>query len=184
MTKPVIHDGREWNNAAEDTIHIVDPDPSWGAKFMAESQALGKVLRPFQPRIEHFGSTAVPNLPAKPIIDIFVILDDVAVWPQLITPISSLGYVYWEENPRPDRMFFVKGMPPHGPGRSHHVHVRTPPDVVSELRFRDWLRAHPADTARYATLKRDLAERFKSNRDAYTAAKTEFIQAMLARGGG
>ena len=165
----------------EDTIQIVDPDPSWGAKFVAESQALEKVLRPFKPRIEHFGSTAVPNLPAKPIIDIFVILNDVAVWPQLIAPISSLGYVYWRENPRPDRMFFVKGLPPYGRGRSHHVHVRTPPDAVSELRFRDWLRAHPDDAARYAALKRDLAERFKSDREAYTEAKTEFIQAIFAR---
>jgi GrpB-like predicted nucleotidyltransferase (UPF0157 family) len=172
-------------NVEEDTIKIVNPDPSWGAQFMAESQAIEKVLRPFglEPQIEHFGSTAVPNLPAKPIIDIFVILSDIAVWPQLITPISSLGYVYWRDNPRRDRMFFVKGMPPFGRGRSHHVHVRTPADAAAELRFRDWLRTHPDDAARYATLKRELAGRFKSNRDAYTEAKTDFIQAILARDG-
>jgi GrpB-like predicted nucleotidyltransferase (UPF0157 family) len=183
MTKQVTHDGQGWSNAEEDTIKIVDPDPSWGAQFMAESLAIKKVLRPFKPRIEHFGSTAVPNLPAKPIIDIFVILTDVAVWPLLIAPISSLGYFYWRENPRQDRMFFVKGMPPYGRGRSHHVHVRTPADAAMELRFRDWLRTHPDDAARYATLKRELAERFKSNRDAYTEAKTDFIQAILARDG-
>jgi GrpB-like predicted nucleotidyltransferase (UPF0157 family) len=138
------------------------------------------VLHPLKPRIEHFGSTAIPNLPAKPIIDIFVIISDVSVWPRLVAPLSSLGYIYWSENPRKDRLFFVKGMPPFGSRRSHHVHVRTPQDV-SELVFRDWLREHPADAARYAKLKRELVGRFKADREAYTAAKGEFIEQMLAQ---
>jgi GrpB-like predicted nucleotidyltransferase (UPF0157 family) len=75
-------------------------------------------------------------------------------------------------------MFFVKGMPPFGRRRSHHVHVRTPADTA-ELGFRDWLRRHPADAARYAKVKRELAELFKSDREAYTEAKGEFIQQIL-----
>jgi GrpB-like predicted nucleotidyltransferase (UPF0157 family) len=174
------HDGKQWSNAAEDIIEVVDSDPSWPDQFVAEASGIEKMLHPLKPRIEHFGSTAIPNLPAKPIIDILIVIADVSVWPQLIEPLSSLDYVYWAENPRKDRMFFVKGMPPFGSRRSHHVHVRTPKDV-SELVFRDWLREHPADVARYAILKRKLAERFKTDREAYTAAKGEFIEQLLTQ---
>ncbi len=103
--------------------------------------------------MEHFGSTAVPQLSAKPIIDIFIILDDLPIWPTLIQPLANLGYVYWAENPRSDRMFFVKGMPPHGRRRTHHVHVRKAGDAMAELQFRDWLREHPDDASRYEKLK-------------------------------
>ncbi|HEY1663268.1 MAG TPA: GrpB family protein [Verrucomicrobiae bacterium] len=177
----VTHDGGRWSNAAEDPIEIVAPDPGWPKQFAIESNAIKKVLRPLKPRIEHFGSTAIPSLPAKPIIDIVIILENVSVWPQLIAPLSSLGYVHWVDNPRGDRMFFVKGMPPLGRRRSHHVHVRIPSDAVAELRFRDRLREHPADAARYAKIKYDLVERFKFDRDAYTEAKGGFIQQILVQ---
>jgi GrpB-like predicted nucleotidyltransferase (UPF0157 family) len=177
----ITHDGRLWSNAAEDIIEIVEPDPTWPDQFTVEAHAIEKILRPLEPGIEHFGSTAIPNLPAKPIIDIFLILDDTSVWPRLLAPLSSLGYIYWAENPRTDRMFFVKGMPPFGRRRSHHVHVRTPADASEELLFRDWLREHPEDAGRYAKLKRELVERFKSNREAYTNAKGEFIRQILTQ---
>jgi GrpB-like predicted nucleotidyltransferase (UPF0157 family) len=177
----VIHDGQRWNNAAEDIIETVESDPSWPDQFVAEASALKKALLPIEPRIEHFGSTAIPNLAAKPIIDIFIILGEVSVWPHMIALLSSLGYIYWAENPRSDRMFFVKGMPPFGRRRSHHIHVRTPADTIAELRFRDWLREHIDDAARYAKLKHELAERFNFDREAYTEAKANFIQQILVR---
>jgi GrpB-like predicted nucleotidyltransferase (UPF0157 family) len=180
MTRQVTLNGQQWSNATDDTIEVVDPDPSWSDQFVTESRAIAEVLRPLEPRLEHFGSTAIPNLPAKPIIDIFIILGEVSLWPRLRAPLSSLGYVFWAENPRADRMFFVKGMPPFGRRRSHHVHVRAPADTT-ELVFRDWLREHPADAARYANFKRELAGRFKSDREAYTAAKGEFIERMLTQ---
>ena len=176
----MTHDGKQWSNTAEDPIEVVDSDPSWPDQFVAESSAVEKVLHPIKPRIEHFGSTAIPNLPAKPIIDILVIISDVSVWPRLVKPLASLDYIYWAENPRKDRMFFVKGMPPFGSRRTHHVHVRTPNDL-SELVFRDWLREHPVDVFRYAEIKHRLAERFKTDREAYTAAKSEFIEQILKR---
>ena len=180
MAMRVTHDGQRWSNAAEDTIEIVEADPSWPGQFVTEAGTIQRVLHPLQPRIEHFGSTAVPNLPAKPIIDILLMLADGSVWPGLVAPLARLGYVYWSENPRSDRMFFVKGMPPYGRRRTHHLHVRTPTDLA-ELMFRDWLREHPADAARYGTLKRELAGRFKTDREAYTAAKGEFIEQVLAK---
>ena len=169
--------------ANEDIIELVAPDPTWPRQFVAEAEARQKALQPLEPRIEHFGSTAVPQLSAKPIIDIFIILDDLPAWPTLIQPLAGLGYVYWAENPRSDRMFFVRGMPPHGRRRTHHAHVRKTGDTKAELHFRDWLREHPEDAARYEQLKYELAKRFPADREAYTEAKTEFIREILARAG-
>jgi len=76
-------------------------------------------------------------------------------------------------------MFFVKGMPPFGSRRTHHVHVRVPGDAVAELRFRDALRANPAMARRYEELKDLLAVRHSNDRDAYTQGKTEFVAKVM-----
>jgi GrpB-like predicted nucleotidyltransferase (UPF0157 family) len=78
-------------------------------------------------------------------------------------------------------MFFVKGMPPFGTRRTHHIHVHTPDAVAPVVRFRDHLIAHPQDATRYAALKRELAARHPADRDAYTKAKTEFVRDVLRR---
>ena len=140
------------------------------------------VLKPWGAfHLEHFGSTAVPNVRSKPIIDIMIVHSTPALWPQLISPIESLGYAYWAENPRKDRLFFVKGMPPFGPRRTHHVHVRLPHDAESELAFRNLLRANPALARKYELLKDSLAERYPTDREAYTEGKTAFISEALGQ---
>lgn len=127
-------------------------------------------------------ATAIPGLAAKPIIDIMLIpATDQARWPRLIEPIQTLGYVFWAENPRQDRMFFVKGMPPFGERRTHHIHVRTRSDAETALLFRDHLRRHPEDLARYASLKRDLATRHTTDRDAYTEGKSQFVDGVIRK---
>ncbi len=163
-----------------DRIELVDPDPSWSRQFEAEAAALIAVLPPVDAlRLEHFGSTAVPGIRAKPVIDILAIHPEPARWPDLIGPITSLGYVYWRENPRTDRMFFVKGMPPYGTRRTHHVHVRVPADSVAELAFRDLLRSDRTLALRYEQLKEALAARYPTDREAYTEGKTAFIATAL-----
>jgi GrpB-like predicted nucleotidyltransferase (UPF0157 family) len=178
--KAVTHDGAEWSNADVDRVEIVEPDPSWPRQFEDEAAALRAVF-PANPelRIEHFGSTAIPGLRANPIVDILIVHPAPELWHHLIDPLASLGYVYWAENPRLDRMFFVKGMPPFGARRTHHVHVRLPHDARAELDFRDALRANPGLARRYGRLKDRLAVRFATDRDAYTDAKTEFVTAVL-----
>ena len=109
---------------------------------------------------------------------------DQSRWPGLIEPIKGLDYVYWAENPRSDRMFFVKGMPPFGTRRTHHVHVRTPEDGHPALVFRDYLRVHPDAVARYARLKRELEARHPTDRDAYTAGKEAFVAEIVRRAEG
>jgi GrpB-like predicted nucleotidyltransferase (UPF0157 family) len=166
----------------KDWVVLVDPDPSWAAQYEAEASALLSLLPPVKGmRLEHFGSTAIAELRAKPIIDILVIHPEPALWPGLIGPITSAGYAYWSGNPRKDRMFFVKGKPPSGARRTHHVHVRLPGDAEAELAFRDLLRADTALVRRYEKLKEDLAARFPDDREAYTEGKTEFVANALGQ---
>jgi len=168
--------------AGGDAIELVEPDPTWATQYESEANVLLSLLPAVHGmRLEHFGSTAVPGLRAKPIIDILVIHPEPALWPALVGSLNLAGYAYWSENPRKDRMFFVKGMPPFGTRRTHHVHVRLPQDAEAELSFRDRLRADPALVRRYELLKEDLAARFPNDRDAYTGGKTEFVANALAQ---
>jgi GrpB-like predicted nucleotidyltransferase (UPF0157 family) len=182
MPSTVTRDDKGWSNAAEDRVELVVPDHSWSQLFDLEAAALRSVLGlPERLRLEHFGSTAVPNLRAKPIIDILLIHPNPHDWPSFIKPLEGLGYVFWAQNPRHDQMFFVKGMPPFGRRRTHHVHVRTPKDAEPELLFRDLLRADRAIAREYERLKQNLAQRYPTDRDAYTSGKTEFVARALGR---
>jgi GrpB-like predicted nucleotidyltransferase (UPF0157 family) len=181
MTR-ITHDGTRWSNAAEDPIEIAAYDPTWPARFEAEAAAIrGALGNAFPHAIEHVGSTAVPGLAAKPIIDIVLIVPERERWPALVALLARLGYVFWDGNPDPTKMFFVKGMPPFGGGRTHHVHVQTAEAAAPTIRFRDLLRADPAEAARYGDLKRELAVAFRTDRDAYTRAKTAYVLEVLRK---
>jgi GrpB-like predicted nucleotidyltransferase (UPF0157 family) len=180
--KRVTHDGIGWNNADEDFVEIEPYNPNWPDEFQREANRLRAALpRNLACSIEHIGSTAVSGLAAKPILDIVIACGERSRWDEFREPIESLEYVFWAENPHPNRMFFVKGMPPFGQRRTHHVHVRLPEDAVLEVVFRDALRAHPALARDYEALKRDLALRFRYDRDGYTEQKTQFIQEALGK---
>jgi GrpB-like predicted nucleotidyltransferase (UPF0157 family) len=133
--------------------------------------------------LEHFGSTAVPNLSAKPIIDILIAVRSLAdAQAPLVAGLRNLDYVYWAENPKQDRMFFVKGMPPFGPRRSHHVHVtEIHGQLWQRLAFRDYLRAHPEEAGIYEQLKRRLATEHPTDREAYTDAKAAYIETVMRK---
>jgi GrpB-like predicted nucleotidyltransferase (UPF0157 family) len=129
------------------------------------------------------GRSAVPGLSAKPIIDILIAvrsLEDAQA--SFVDALRNLDYVYWADNPKQDRMFFVKGMPPFGSGRSHHVHVtETQGEMWQRLAFRDYLRAHPEEAAIYAQLKRRLATEHQTDREAYTAAKSAYVESVMRK---
>jgi len=125
-------------------------------------------------------------LAAKPIIDIFVAVPSIEqARAALVTPIEAIGYVYWAENPDKDRMLFVKGMPPYGERRTHHIHVFEPTNEIlrRSLVFRDYLRENAGEAERYQQLKRELAERFRSDREAYSRAKDAYVVAVVAKAG-
>ncbi|MUL38642.1 GrpB family protein [Gloeocapsopsis dulcis] len=166
-----------------DEIIIVEYEPLWSQQFEEEAATIWQVLgNDLVTRIEHFGSTAVPGLAAKPIIDLLVGVNSLEEAKCHVPLLKALGYVYWQEDPRPGRMFLVKGMPPYGFQRTHHLHIVEADSALWErLLFRDYLRSHPDEVQRYAALKRQLAECSKTDREAYTNAKTDYIQAVMAQ---
>ena len=128
-------------------------------------------------RINHIGSTSVPGLIAKPTIDILLEIPTDADIPSLTAALISPGYISNTQpnNPAPHLMF-MKGYTPQGfRGQAVHLHVRFPGDW-DELYFRDYLRSHPETAKSYGKLKQNLQLRYEHDRDAYTEAKTDFIQ--------
>ena len=107
-----------------DEIIIKPADPAWRGRFEAEKAGLLSALGERLVAIEHIGSTAVPGLDAKPIIDIMVGTPR-QHWPAVVEALKRLDYIHWEENPDTDTEFLVKGMPPYGSRRTHHVHSST-----------------------------------------------------------
>ena len=167
-----------------DEIEIVDYDPRWPTLFDEEARRLRTVLDPTAIEgIEHFGSTAIPGLSAKPILDILIAVRSLAeARATFVEALKTLDYVYWADNPKKDRMFFVKGMPPFGSGRTHHVHVTEPNgELWQRLAFRDYLRAHPEEAGTYERLKRRLAAEHPSDREAYTDAKSAYVEAVMRK---
>jgi len=167
-----------------DDIEIVDYDPGWPKEFEAEALRLWDVLpKELLLGIEHIGSTAIPGLSAKPIIDIAIAVPSLEeARATIVEPLEALGYSYWRANPQRDRMFFVKGLPPSSPKRTHHVHVtELSGEVWTRHLFRDYLRTHTDEAQRYADLKYDLARRYRLDREGYTAAKTEYITRIMAK---
>ena len=165
-------------------VEIVAYDPRWPDLFEREKAHLfavvpGDIIR----RVEHFGSTAIPGLSAKPIIDILIAVQSLAVAQvTFVEALRKLDYVYWADNPKKDRMFFVKGMPPFGSKRSHHVHVTEQlGEMWQRLAFRDYLRAHPEEAETYQRLKKRLAAEHRTDREAYTYAKSAYVESVMRK---
>ncbi len=167
-----------------EAIVLHSPDPNWPAAFERE-RALIAPLFPVPARlIEHMGSTSIPGLPAKPIIDIIVLVDDLDAARPAIPALEATGYSFWAANPDKTKLYLVKGLPP-APQRTHHLHVYDHADEVRRhLIFRDHLRAHPEVRDAYLALKADLAERFRDDREAYSKSKTDFIDGLVLSLGG
>ena len=163
-----------------DPIEVVAYDQRWVGLFAVAERELRAVLGPFVVEIEHIGSTAVPGLAAKPVIDIQVgvrTLDDSA---EIVAAVESLGYEYVPEfeDELPDRRYFRRWA---NGRRSHQIHLveRSNTDWWDRhVRFRDWLRNHDDDRDRYAELKLNLAATHRDDRWAYTDAKSDFVRAI------
>lgn len=163
-----------------DEIHLEPYDARWPDMYRAERERIEKLI-PFTPlAIEHMGSTSVPGLSAKPVIDIIVLIDDIEDMSPHIPPLEAIGYSYWAANPDTSKLFLVKGLPP-APRRTHHLHVyANTAEFDRHIRFRDILRTDATLRQAYEALKLDLAERFRGDREAYTNSKDGFISAALA----
>jgi GrpB-like predicted nucleotidyltransferase (UPF0157 family) len=167
-----------------DEIELAAYDPRWPEEFAAEEARIRAVL-PSEVviAIEHFGSTAIPGVAAKPIIDILIAVTSLAdAREHAISPLEAMGYAYWRENPKTDPLFLVKGLPPRAERRTHHIHMtQSTGELRRGLLFRDYLRLHPREAQAYESLKRTLAVNHRDEREAYTAGKADYIQEVMKR---
>jgi GrpB-like predicted nucleotidyltransferase (UPF0157 family) len=163
-------------------IELAAYSAEWPQRFAAEHFTLNLIFPAPTFRIEHIGSTSVPGLAAKPIIDILLGAPSLAQIEARITAIEANGYRYRPEfeTVLPQRRYFVK---PKDLPRSFHVHAVELESAfwVEHLLFRDALRALPALAAEYGALKHALASRHRDDRGAYTDAKAPFIRSVIER---
>jgi GrpB-like predicted nucleotidyltransferase (UPF0157 family) len=163
-------------------IIISDYDPIWVALFEIEKSRLETSLASYAPAIEHIGSTSVPGLAAKPVIDIMVGIANEEDLDALIIPVETLDFEYVKqyEDVMPYRRYFRRDT---GGIRSHHIHavVSTHEFWTTHLAFRNHLRSNSADTSAYEALKRRLAVEYRFDPKGYTDAKAEFIQKIIVR---
>lgn len=179
----VISHGAEadWPAWATETIHVAEPDPQWRARGQALRLALFDLLCPWLAGdVQHVGSTSVPGLPAKPIIDLMAgvrALNDADAAAKVLAP-SGWSYVPPELDQRPWHRLFVLV---ENDRRAAHLHLVEAghPRLRDVLVFRDRLRSQPGLAAEYARLKRRLARQYGHDREAYTAAKAAFVQRVI-----
>ena len=155
-------------------IRMVRYDPAWPAMFEREAAEIRAALGSVAVRVDHVGSTAVPGLDAKPIIDIQVSVASLEPVDAYRRPLEGLGYLYVLHPDFPDFPFL--GKPATRP-RTHHIHVCVAggPHERRHLAVRDYLRAHPEEVAAYAAFKRVVAERHPGDRRAYMARKDRYV---------
>jgi GrpB-like predicted nucleotidyltransferase (UPF0157 family) len=161
-------------------VRVVPHDLRWAALFAEEAARLRSALGDAVIAIEHVGSTSVPGLPAKPILDLAASVPSLPAAAELIPVLRSLGYEHKPDPDLPERMYLVKGPPKR---RTHHLSLAEPGSRFwrQHLLFRDLLRADPSLAGEYARLKQDLARRYPTDRPAYQAGKQAWIEAAIAR---
>jgi GrpB-like predicted nucleotidyltransferase (UPF0157 family) len=154
-------------------------DPAWPVRFEEEKARL-RDLFPFIRDIQHIGSTAIPGLQAKPIIDLLAGVDSMDAMEALVPPLTGIGYLYLPEQNLilPERRWLMRQKDGH---RTHHLHlvVHNGPEWQRLITFRDALLHDTELRHRYALLKTDLADRVGHDRDTYTRSKSDCIQAVL-----
>ncbi|MDQ8039107.1 MAG: GNAT family N-acetyltransferase [Rickettsiella sp.] len=166
-----------------DSIKLVPYRSQWPKMAELEIKTLQEILpKKHLLDIQHVGSTAIPGIIAKPIIDILIAVDSLAAVKQItIEKLAVLGYQYWQDNPDTEKMFFVKGMPPFAEQRTHHVHIVEPGSKhwQEKMLFRDYLLTHSRSVTDYENLKKELAQKHRHDREQYTAAKAQFVNEIL-----
>jgi len=156
-------------------LHVVDYDPHWAHIFLVHQQRIQTALAAVPVDIHHIGSTSVPGLPAKPIVDIAIAVDDITAEEDYLTPLLAAGYLLRVREPA-HRLVRT-------PERDVHVHIleKGDPAITRYLVFRDRLRSDADDRALYAETKKALIRQGFDDMNAYSDAKTDVIAAIVAR---
>ena len=171
-------------SSSVDRVELVAYDSSWPTRYAEIAEGLRERLGGDALRVEHVGSTAIPGLSAKPIIDVLVeVADHDTARTSVVPALLGAGYTecYWRFDSRPGHFQCVK-RDVESFERRVHIHL-LPADhpMWGAIVFRDFLRTHSDEMARYERLKQELAARFADDREAYTAAKSDYIREVIAR---
>lgn len=165
-------------------VEVVDYDMAWPDRFADQLGQVTAVLGPWLAGpVEHIGSTSVPGLPAKPVIDMLAPVRSLETAQDSVRALEADGWLFWPEDPcRHYRLWFLRPQPD---ARTHHLHVIEcdHPHARALLAFRDTLRTDPGLCRDYAQLKEHLAHEHGDNRNAYSNAKSDFVERVL-RGAG
>ncbi len=150
--------------------------PEWAKLFVEEKNLLQTLIGKYVMDIQHIGSTSIPEMIAKPIIDIGISIVEFEKGKECIKLIESLGYKYKGENEIPRRHYFVKG-----DTRTHHIHMLeyNSEEWKNHIIFRDFLIKNPQIAKKYIQLKKELAKKFRNDRLSYSNGKSEFIEHIL-----
>ncbi|ALS28769.1 dephospho-CoA kinase/protein folding accessory domain-containing protein [Paenibacillus sp. 32O-W] len=162
-----------------DEITIESYQPEWPLRFQRIAQLLRAELGETAVRIDHIGSTSVPGLAAKPIIDIQISVRSFELFEAIRLPLERCGFRWRSDNPDLTKRYFREG-----PGMARtHIHVRREGSWSEQLAllFRDYLRCHEEDRLAYAECKIRLAERYRDDRHGYVEAKRPFIWSMMQK---
>ncbi len=158
-------------------IYLTPHNPQWTEWANEEIYELSAILSEYTPTINHIGSTAIPSIQAKPIIDILVEIAPDTDWQCVKAAMEAAGYIcmYSSET----RMSFNKGYTPEGYAeRVFHIHFHAIGDN-DEIRFRDYLNENPTIAREYESLKLSLLQQYRNNRDGYTEAKSDFVKTIV-----
>jgi GrpB-like predicted nucleotidyltransferase (UPF0157 family)/uncharacterized protein YciI len=158
-------------------IELVPYTDQWEACFKEEAEALSSVLKKILVTIHHIGSTAIPGVVAKPIVDMITVVSDIQEVDPLTPALEALGYEAKGEYGMPGRRFFIKKQ---GGKRTFNVHIfeKDHPAIERHLRFRDYLRPHPEERDAYSHLKKELVSQSQDDIEQYCWGKEDFIKSI------
>ena len=165
-----------------DEVEIADYDPRWPELFAAEAARLRPAFGPSLAAMEHIGSTSVPGLAAKPVIDIQAVVRSLRDMEAITPRVVALGWIQGIFALDPARRLYFKKYDASGI-RTHQLHVYEAdhPVAAAHLLFRDYLRTHKEEAQRYEALKRELAVPFRHDRLGYNDAKTDYIETVITK---
>lgn len=164
-------------------VEVVPHNPEWTRIFQTEATVIKEALGENVVAVHHIGSTAIPGIHAKPIIDLLVEVQSIIQVDKHNSLMEQLGYEVMGEFGMPDRRFFRKNNP--NGIRTHHIHIFNPSSaqVNRHLAFRDYMIAHPTDAKQYSDLKRKLAHQYPTHIDGYVDGKDSFIKTIDIKAG-
>ena len=161
-----------------DNVVLEDYNDKYPLLFAQEEKSLSCILSDCIKSIDHIGSTAIPGIKSKPVIDIAIVTRQFPIDAEKIKLFYENAYIYWDANPDQNHQFFFKGLP-----RTHIVHIypENSQKLKEQILFRDYLSKHRDTAKEYEALKIDLASKFFDDREKYTEMKAGFVNSILNR---